>query len=648
MILKKIRASNLKGQTFDLELGVGTAIVGPNATGKTAIIEAIRFICRGKFPEIKKGSWPEMTVVGTFDRGTISRSINAKGTVSTDAADETADLDMDIPLLDPEHYFGLTDRERTNYVFERVKLPADYTAEGLIAEMQRLSLGEEHTEDVEKARADLISEIRGIFTDPSFTLQEAIAIAVDNLRVRYTYWNRRCKETLGAVTTLTELKLREREVRATPTTLQADIESARKASEEIQHELGGLRQKAKAAEMAIANRKSIEKYLNEPTIDYNRMIEQAREKRQTLAHEFELLNDSLMSIDYQGLQRELRAAEIDCKKSGEAAAIFDDTCAELSRALEDLEKQKACPYCTSDVEGWKDKARFKLKSKLRTAQNTYKAQIGIAQKEEARVKDLKARIASYESGRGQADKLRADLKTLGDAIDRHTDAKEREAKQREQWKEQLASLAPAPPDTEAISSMESKLNIAKARCSDLEKLQTAETKLKHDLVRASEAAHENTVAEAQLLVTKKVARLLEAKRNEMVMRVFESLFNVANVFTQGILKSPLTMVDGVIGRLGESGKPIEHHWFSGTEKALAYIAIAIALSSTAPFKLVLLDEFGRLDEENQIKVIRRLDAMRKDAVIDQYIVAGTSLPKGIREGYSLPPGPRVLKIISVQ
>jgi DNA repair exonuclease SbcCD ATPase subunit len=307
MLLKRIIASNLKGQKFDLELGPGTAIMGPNSAGKTAILEAIKFLCRGKFPEVKKGSWPEITVSGVFDEGMITRTINTKGTVKTDFPGTIDPATLDIPLLDPEHYFGLTDRERTNYVFERVKLPADYTAESIIAEMERLSLEEAHTEDVEKAKKDVIGEVRACFATPA--LQAALAVAVDILRTRYTYWNRRCKETQGAVTTLTELKLREKSVSAAPAGLEKQIKDLTDEISGHNEKCGTLKQKLLGAEAAIATKKSLEKFLSEDRIDYDTMLARIREKRLPVAQEFERVSDSILGHRHRRFEARTRGGQ---------------------------------------------------------------------------------------------------------------------------------------------------------------------------------------------------------------------------------------------------------------------------------------------------------------------------------------------------
>ncbi len=657
MLLKKIRASGIKGQDFDYELGAGTAIIGPNSAGKTAILEAVKFLCRGKFPEIKKGSWPEATVEGRFDNPAdgmaeqVVRSINSKGTVQTGGLTDIEILD--IPTLDPEYYFGLTDRERVNYVFSRVKLPADFTVDAIVAEIQRLSLGEKHTEEVETAKQAIIVELRDAFykhsTLKTESVQEALSAGVDLCRTRFTYWNKRAKETQGAVTTLTELKLRQKEVSAAPADLNQWILDATKEIGRLNSQKGALKQQIAAIELQEGTRKSLEKYLRSDQTDFDALLGRVRTKKKALTDEFEPLNERLMKIDIEDLKRQLSEARIENRKSSEAAAVFDNTCAEIEQAIDALEKQDHCPYCQAKSKNWKETARTRLKEQLKKAKATYRLQHGTATASEALMKDLTRKIESFDKDKAEADELKRLIQLGADEIDRITGEKERDAKKRAEWKEQLAQLSGNNVDigdldrqlavtVTALEHMESNLR-------ELNATRTAETKLQHDLVRAGEAAKEHDLAAAQLSVTKAVGKLLDQKREGMVAEVFNTLLKTANKFTDGILKSPLTLTDGTIGRW-DGPTFIEHHWFGGTEKALAYIAISIALSATAPFKLVILDEFGRLDQKNQVEVIKRLIALQKESVIDQFVIAGTSLPKGATD-YLLPPGYK-LNVIEVK
>jgi len=635
MLLTQIKAEGLKGKSFSYPLSPANAIIGPNWSGKTAIIEAIKFLCRGKFPEVKKGDWPEATVQGSFEpNGSIKRSINSKGTVGTVAVPADLADSLDIPALDPEYYFGLTDRERTNYVFERIKLPDSFTAKAIIAEIERLSLGEKHTEEIESAKGDVISDLRPDFTDV-YTVQESLGIALDRLRERFTYWNRRCKETQGAVTTLTELKLRQKQVTAAPADLDKKIAEAAKEISRCNTQMGEIQAQIKAIEGQEATRKSLEKYLSNDRTDFDALRARARTKIKSITDELDPLNERLMKIDFQELQDRWELFDEDQRNSAER--FYSDKVDSLKASIEDLNKQAHCPYCRSDAKGWKTNAQRALTAQLKEETARLKAQTERRETAFHRKSELEKQISEYRQLAKHADELKDKVEELSDEIDRITAEKDRDAQQRADWKEQLKTLAVTLDVSDLKSQLQDaalKLEAAEVNSARLNAIRTTETRLSQDLVRAGEAAQENTAAQAQLAVTKKVATLIQDKRNEMVLTAFETLLGIANKFCAGILRAPLTMSDGVIA-MGN----VTHHWFSGTEKAIAYIAIAVALSASAPFKLVILDEFGRLDKDNQLKVSTRLSELVDDGTIDQFIIAGTSLPKE--------PGPK-LNVIKVK
>ena len=129
-----------------------------------------------------------------------------------------------------------------------------------------------------------------------------------------------------------------------------------------------------------------------------------------------------------------------------------------------------------------------------------------------------------------------------------------------------------------------------------------------------------------LEIVKAFTKLLNDKRGEMVAQAFGKLLLTANQLVGGILPSPLMFYDGEIGRMGTTGFH-PHRVFSGTEKALTYIAIAVALSVDAPLRLVILDELGRLDDSNRIKVQRQLCKAVDYGVIDQFLIVGTELQR---------------------
>lgn len=646
MILEKVSASNLKGQHINVNLGPATAIIGPNASGKTAILEAIKFVCRGKFPEVKKGSWPELTAEGRFDLDRfVRRSINAKGTVSTESSFSDAELEaLDLPLLNPEYYFGLTDRERTNYVFERVKLPGTYSGDAIISEIERLSFGEGHTEAIEKAKSEVVGEVRLIVKDAQLGLQQAMAIATENLRTRFTYWNRRCKETQGAVTTLTELKLRRENVAAAPADLDEQIKTAGKELAALNRQHGTKKQQLDEIDQKIATKQSVEKFLAADRIDYDASIARVRANQTKMGQEFERMADSIAGIDIEDTEKEWTGANRRNISAETEIKSLTERRNKLDQSLLDLEKRAECPYCHGKHTGWKDATRSVLKEELNELNSLMLYQTGIRDGSLSRLRDLSAVTKKFRETRAAMEPLQFELSRDKKVIEKLESEREQDKQKRANWKAELEKLHGSSLDASALEKEYAELHEAitavEAKRDALNKIREDETRLNQDLLRARESAKEHTLADAQLSVTKKVAKLIDEKRNDMVLTAFETLLGTANKFVAGILKTPLTMSDGVIARMGD-GVMIEHHWFSGTEKVLTYMAIAAALSASAPFKLVILDEFGRLDNGNQDAVVNRLLDLQKKQVIDQFIICGSNIG-----GHAL--GWAFLKVIEVK
>jgi hypothetical protein len=119
---------------------------------------------------------------------------------------------------------------------------------------------------------------------------------------------------------------------------------------------------------------------------------------------------------------------------------------------------------------------------------------------------------------------------------------------------------------------------------------------------------------------------------EMTRELFVPILKVAERFTRGIFKDPLIFTEGQLGislasKFGE-GVYIPHRTFSGTEQAIAFAALQAALGATAPIKLVVMDELGRIDSKNKNQLLSNIESALSDGVIDQFIGIDTDLSKG--------------------
>ena len=107
---------------------------------------------------------------------------------------------------------------------------------------------------------------------------------------------------------------------------------------------------------------------------------------------------------------------------------------------------------------------------------------------------------------------------------------------------------------------------------------------------------------------------------------FASVLKLSRVFTDGLLQSPLQFSDGELGCRAADGGWIPHESFSGTEQLLAYAGFSVALARTAPFRLVVLDELGRLTIDRRLAVVERMLELVKENVVDQVLMIDATMP----------------------
>jgi hypothetical protein len=148
----------------------------------------------------------------------------------------------------------------------------------------------------------------------------------------------------------------------------------------------------------------------------------------------------------------------------------------------------------------------------------------------------------------------------------------------------------------------------------------AENASQQQVAKAAEAA---TKADAEAQVTKELGNMLTELLAEAVKASIQPMLDTCNRLCGGILKGQLAYQDGDIG-METRGYFWTWRSFSGTEKALAFAALSVALATTAPVKLVIIDELGRLSKENKWKLIDNLTRLAEAGEIDNAILIDTT------------------------
>ena len=600
-MITKVEASNLKGYSFSYKLEPLTIIAGPNFSGKTAVLEAIRLALLGYIPEVGKRDSATMELASERSLSvSLSYSDRPEPTVRTwnegkpSVSGERSEW-KDLPLLHAEHYFSLTDRERTQYVFERVKLPG-FTIEEILARLQNEPFGTDVTAQHEKARSEFIALLRRLVPADQ-DIQTWLASCVRSCKENYTKWNGRAKDTQGATRILTELKNREQSGAVPVEHIQKMITTGRNVIDELLQRRGSILRGREEREIAAAWVRKLQGWLDEDRRDWDHEISKREEQIAKLKKSKPAKNLADLEKRQLALSEEMAVA----RKQGE----------EIAQVLTELAEHDACPYCKSKARGWQTKVQEELVMQQVILGNSLfplgEELVGV----ETSLEKERATQARYEADQEKASRLTLEVKKMRESRTMEKNHRARWTEERDGYAEKLKQS-----QTEPLEDVDAELQKAQQAMREWETKLSEAQRLAQDLKRAAESELAHRHAQASLDVVKLFGRSIEETRRQMIEQVFGTLLKKANVICDGILPSPLAFHNGTVGRWRD-GRFIPHRTFSGVEKSLTYVAIAMALAGGGP---LLLDELGRMTEKIRRSVMDRIAIALREKLIAQAIV----------------------------
>jgi hypothetical protein len=127
-----------------------------------------------------------------------------------------------------------------------------------------------------------------------------------------------------------------------------------------------------------------------------------------------------------------------------------------------------------------------------------------------------------------------------------------------------------------------------------------------------------TANKAEAATWNEVAKALKRVRDEAVSAAFGDFADRIEQFTTGILPWQLQVHDGDLGYFTD-GTWVSHEVFSGSEMALVYAGLGVALAGDASVKIVMMDEV-LISDDNKRKIADRMLALAKQGVIDAFII----------------------------
>lgn len=602
MYIKNISAENLKGLTFDQELKPLSMIVGPNFSGKSARLMAIRLALMGFDPQMGKGnpatfklsSSTSMKVgVKLSDDQEYNRTWTQdnKGSVKCSGTLQT----ISNPTLDSSIYFSLSATEKMKYLFRTADLSKkEWNAQTIIEEIL-------HAVEEGGGKRDPVEDSLKI-SDGS--IQVTIETWIDDLKKLWSDANAEKKRCDGTLLKLTELKNADASATANQIgTVRKDIAIFRDDANSISKQIGELQGEMDSKQRRTTELKSkIEKIEALPSVrslkdDLTKQIGSISYE-EALKHHTDIdkaTGEMVNKMNALMGEREILTKKIDSLKDHSTCPTCGAKASEgLSVILKDIQKEFTSKVKTT--EALREEYATSRKA-LQLADSTLKDARDRKQKSDS----LKIKIAEAEQLNKQKDELVAEFKKLSEDV--------------------KAGANPA--DNGKMVLLKNKLSTIQADIKTKDEILAKLEATKRDqiLLEETKAAHES--AEAELISYKIAGQFLKDKQEQLVKDVMGPITTNANRIFFSVTNKKLDIHNGDIG-YWSGHRFVNHEAFSGSEQALAYVGFTAALVINQSLRLVILDEFGRVSHVNKIMVLNILKHCVDDGTIDQAIVVDTS------------------------
>ena len=638
MKIKRVLARSFKGGSFVNELGPVTIITGDNFARKTAIPTAIRLALAGFLPPpigktagsiyklaSNSDSEGQMSVAVEFDNGRSHALLfekDKKGRVSMKGA-VPSDIAMPALFLEPSQFFALTNQERVKAVMAACDpKKVNITKDALVEALQQVEVMPARVKEQGLGIvADIIEKHMGRTDIELMTAIDYILKDMDDKRKEAVAEQKRASGAFAAFKPNTGPR---------PKNVAEELKAKRATRDDVIQgcgELFHMEQEKKRLEQECAKPISVpmwgklaleevQPYLDKVLKPKVAEVEAATQTKVEQPEELFLKRDDLTE----------RIGSLE-----ESIAGHRDKLEEALGALGWTQEHGDCPYCAQAMG-----ADYKAKrvKELTAIVETEQVAIGKEQSELARLNEqmtqLEKQIATEQAAFTSYTQNAQELPQLKERLQ----ALETQLTERAELQAKLQTA------TEALDGMKSlaeSRDIVTQQVNALEEQQQEWIAYEQTMKRKDELEQAVLTNDALVETYKQAIAKVTAEIKSKTEVAFNEILEVASKFTDGILNSPLEFCDGELGRRvskldneqGNNAQPgawVSHECFSGTEQLVSYAAFSVAICMTAPVKVVIMDELGRITHERKAKLISRMEQLVEQNVIDQFIgidVAGT-------------------------
>lgn len=627
MKITKVSASQFKGRTFEYKLGGVDVFVGDSFSGKTAVLDAVRVGLLGYHPALGKrpadtfalATGTQMQVIVDLESGNpiVHDWGVVRGTVRHLESDNFSDQPL-IPsvLLDVREYFSMTGPARLKYVFDRSNVSEESCSPASVTAAIKGIKVDEPTEETEKAimvAAASATELMNAMRDEDATLGQFLAALLTDYAAQLGSAKQMVQQMDGLVQGATQLRAQSGNgpVRSVEPELAAIEKNGHMLRASLQ-EAERLNQEAERAREKIERLKKLVGASSDQSAKISEL-----ERRIT-----EFRNLAIDRLAVSKAQAEMLTFRSEHEKAKAEAARLRKEARDFEVELKDKMGLECCPFCKSNRTGW-------LEAVIKDFESRIKDRNKLADDYSKRSAELQERVEVAKKAHAAADRESlavADKINERDKLQSELNALRRQEADGGIVRAELAVLEkqrlpfPAPGElirlTSELEKNNSELDALRLRQKQFVASQQAE-------LQNAQAIKQRAQHEAGALVFKEAVKTVREIQQRLVDRTITGLMAAARQFTDDILPGKLDYKDGDIGYwAGETW--VTHEVFSGTETALAYAGLSVALAAEAKVKVVIIDELGIMDPTAKLAAIRRMAHLVDQGVIDNCLGADSN------------------------
>jgi len=611
-MITRVKASNVKGLSFDDALEPITLLTGANHTGKTARLDAIRIGLLGyhpRLPQTNQGTFKlaggsPMLVDLWLDDDKIKREWHLDtrtGRVSYAGCDGSR-----VPpvLLDARQYLGMPAREKLWYVCERVDVTKHgYNDDALLKSIECISIEPNTTSENErKSVAGLVDQFRREIKERG--------------KQNVTAWLREMVDKLISKRKELDagLKAQEGLLNAQPQLGEGEspalsVEEATAGRDRLTRKLADLEGQLRDLKMNIDLAKENKRNREDVQADIDDITDRMITEVELDALKAQIKRRRPLVMGEENDQSEGLRARIEKQLSDNEKV--DRTIDKIEQERETL-KEKAdgvlagdkCPTCKSWKQSytkwWKAEDK-KLKDRRDSENHAH----------DINVKAIADLTLELEREEHRVEKVREHLASV-EAVRRTEEAREKIAILRKSMPELVKR-----PDDKEWNALEKSITEARNELELFEREHRRAISAATDRTRLLQAQEKAKVLETSRNVHKLAIAAVEAEAKRVTDIVLAQVLARAREVTGGILPGDFQYADGEFGYYNGAAW-VTHDTFSGSEEMIAFAALSYALASESPLKIILMDELGRLDLEHKRKLMKRMREMVDDGRLHQF------------------------------